>query len=132
MDKQSLLNDVVKLYRLCGKPNFMEGTSVNCEISLNEEVNLLINAIYKQNGDVFGSFKCDGEYIDFTEQKLTIGQNLTFKLNIPVIGHKLFFNDVDDLITKYTGVKKGILPDSFYLIEEDYLTTETNEPEKLV
>ncbi|GAB6140899.1 hypothetical protein JCM14076_16280 [Methylosoma difficile] len=132
MDKQSLLNDVVKLYRLCGKPNFMDGTAVNCEILLNEEVTLLINAIYCQNEDVLGSIKCDGDYIDLPIQELKTGQDLTFRLNIPLIEHKLFFKDIADLITNYTGIKIGKLPESFYLIGEDYLTTEANEPEKLI
>lgn len=131
MDNQSLLNDVVRLYRLCGRPDFRDNASVNCEITCNEEIRLLINNIYQQNNDIFELVKCNETPQSLPLQAAKNNQKLNFTLNIPIIGYKRFFTNVADLISNNTGVKKGILPESFYLLENDYLTNEANEPEKL-
>jgi len=131
MDNQSLLNDVVRLYRLCGKPDFRDNASVNCEIPCNEEIRLLINNIHQQKDDIFELVKCNETPQSLPLQATQNNQKLNFILNIPIIGYKLFFTNIADLISNNTGVKKGILPESFYLLENDYLTTEANEPEKL-
>ena len=131
MDNQALLNDVVKLYRLCGKPDFGDGTSVNCAIVCNEEIRLLINNIHQQKDDIFELVKCNNKAQSLPLQATQDNQTLNFNLNEPTISYKRFFKSVDDLIVSNTGVKKGILPESFYLIENDYLSSEANEPENL-
>jgi len=131
MDNQSLLNDVVKLYRLCCRPDFRDNSSVNCAILCNEEIRLLINNIHQQKDDIFELFKCNEKTQSLPLQAAQNNQRLNFTLNIPIIGYKRFFTNVADLISNNTGVKKGILPESFYLLENDYLTNEANEPEKL-
>lgn len=131
MDNQSLLNDVVKIYRLCGRPDFKDNALVNCEILCDEQIIFLINNIHQKKDDIFESVKCNGSYITLPLQNSQSGQKLQFNLNIPIIGFKLFFLNLDDLITNHTGVKKGELPESFYLLENDYLTTEANEPKQL-
>ncbi len=131
MDNQSLLNGVVKLYRLCSRPDFRDNLSVNCEILCNEEIRLLINNIHQQKDDIFELVKCNEKIQSLPLQAEQNNQRLNFTLNIPIIGYKRFFTNVADLISNNTGVKKGILPESFYLLENDYLTNEVNEPEKL-
>lgn len=132
MDNTSLLIDVVNLYRQCGKPDFRDGISVNCEILCNEEIRLLINNIDQKQNDIIELVKCNDSPQTLPLQSSVNNQNLKFSLNSPAIeGYKRFFKNVDDLITKNTGVKKGKLPELFYLIEDDYLSTEVNEPEKI-
>lgn len=132
MDNLSLLNDVVNLYRQCGNPDFGDNASVNCEILCNEEIRLLINNIHQKNDAVIELVKCSALPQSLPLQSSVNNQNVQFTLNSPSIdGYKRFFKNVDDLITKNTGVKKGKLPELFYLLENDYLTTEANEPEKL-
>ncbi|WP_036253648.1 hypothetical protein [Methylobacter sp. BBA5.1] len=132
MDNQSLLSDVVKLYRLCGKPDFNGNSSVNCEILYNEEVRSLINNVYQQKDDILELFSCNENAQSLPLPEIQNNSKLRFTLNLPFIGgFKRFFSNVSDLISNHTGVKKGLLPDAFYLIENDYLTSEINEPEKL-
>lgn len=132
MDNQSLLADIVNLYRQCGKPDFRDSSSASCEILCNEEIRLLINNIYQQKDNIFDLIKCNESPQSLPLQPFVNSQNIKFTLNPPIIGgYKRFFKDINDLITNHTGVKKGKLPDSFYLLKNDYLTTEENEPEKL-
>lgn len=132
MDNKSLLIDVVNLYRQCGKPGFKDSASVNCDILYTEETILLINKIHQNQSDVIELVKYNDSPQNLPLQPSVNTQSLKFSLNYPTIeGYKRFFKNVDDLITKNTGVKKGKLPELFYLIEDDYLSTEANEPEKL-
>ncbi|QPK62541.1 hypothetical protein IVG45_17050 [Methylomonas sp. LL1] len=132
MGSLSLLSNVVKLYRLCGKPDFNGNSSVNCEILYDEEVRLLINKIYQQKDDILELVSCNESAQSLPIPETQNNPKLKFTLNFPIIsGFKRFFLNVDDLISHHTGVKKGLLPDEFYLIENDYLTGEVDEPEKL-
>ncbi|MGZ4956797.1 MAG: hypothetical protein ACXV8Q_16970, partial [Methylobacter sp.] len=123
MDNQSLLADIVNLYRQCGKPDFRDSSSASCEILCNEEIRLLINNIYQQKDDIFDLIKCNESPQSLPLQPSVNSQNIKFTLNPPIIGgYKRFFKDINDLITNHTGVKKGKLPESFYLLKNDYLT----------
>jgi hypothetical protein len=132
VDNQLLLNDVVNLYRLCGKPDFADDTSVHCEIVCSQEDILLINNIHHKKDDIIELVRSNESHISLPLQPSVNGQTVKFTLNAPLIdGYKRFFKNVDDLISNHTGVKKGILPESFYLLENDYLAGEENEPEQL-
>jgi hypothetical protein len=132
MGNQLLLNDVVNLYRKCGKPDFCDNTSVQCEVACNNEVISLINNIHQKKDGIIELVKSNGSPVSLPLQPTVNGQTVKFTLNVPLLdGSNRFFKNVEDLISNHTGVKKGILPDSFYLLKNDYLVGEKNEPEQL-
>lgn len=129
MSNQALLSDIVSLYRKSTKSSLNEDCA-NCKITLNSELISSINSIFKRKDGVIENLKCNDSAVYLPLDIKNNGTVLQFRLIFPVIKFRRFFNNLEDLISHQTGIKKGKIPDAFYLIEEDYLNSEANEPEK--
>lgn len=112
--------DVVTLYREAERPALDAGrfafvgvatASLRAAISRCESL-----------GDTFGRFE-DGP--DWS------GDSVEFSWIVSANEHGRFFENVSDLVDRSQSLSQGKRPQNFYLIEEDYFSTEADVPEQL-
>ncbi|WP_299230981.1 hypothetical protein [uncultured Halomonas sp.] len=56
-------------------------------------------------------------YIDIHTKNASF---VDFEFSLPGGGQAAFYNNIGELVERFSGVSKGVLPDSFYLIEENW------------
>lgn len=128
MNNQDLLSEIVSLYRESYHSS-IDDSSSECKLTLNNSLISKINNI-NENDEIISRLKCAGKTISLPLGNDKEGTEIHFTLDFPVMKFRRFFKNLEDLIDHQTGIKKGKIPDAFYLLEEDYLSGEQNQPEK--
>ena len=125
------LESVVKLYRISGKPEF-NGSSFSSEIKFKENREL-IELLFDPRSNL-GSFK-DTEVDDndiFTLEDLPQHvENFKFTFNVTQGSAEKFYKSKSDFITINT-LKKGEIPDRFYIVEDDFFSQDAYKPSYII
>lgn len=115
-----MIEKIVRLYRLLGKPPFDDSCSFVTDVEKSPELLAQLDEL----GQVDSSF---GRYV-YRERGGTIRIDVTLPQNSE--GH--FFKSTQHFIENTASLKKGVLRKNFYIVDLDYLCTEDNPPEAIV
>ena len=118
------LSDVVDIYRKSGKPPSSKA-GFTATLVASEEIITLIKKIVQTNDNYqIEEILLDGNDIEVEE--LTVSESkLTIEFDLGSNIHH--FQNIDQLVSKSSGIKKGELPIEFYLFDEDIYYQEGND-----
>lgn len=114
--------NVVRLYRLCGRPIWSAG-AFSYEGPASTEIDAAIAACSEAELHRFGGFDGDVER--------RADGTIEFTFNTPANERGRFFASVDAFVLEAKAVSAGALPDAFYLVDSDYLSGEKDPPPRL-
>lgn len=113
------LSEIVKLYRVVGKPSVRNG-SFSAVVPWASDVIDLVNFIRKENDRCFDEILIDGSEYLSSDHLPNSGTSVEFDFKLPQQSSSQFYDSVEHLIERAPDVSKGSLPDEFYIIYEDY------------
>lgn len=99
---------VIELYRRSGRPPIKNGSFEYSGPSDDYFISIVERA--KNLSDKYG-------YIEVHARDVS---HVDFEFSLPGGGQSAFYRNIDELIERFSRVSKGALPDSFYLIEENW------------
>ncbi|EFD0700824.1 hypothetical protein DFZ98_20760 [Escherichia coli] len=119
---------IVNLYRLSSYPHF-DGAKFSARIAYNADVKSLFKRILNPTfqAGTADEIEVDGhliyDYEDFPEK----GNFLTYSFKISQGSANRFYKNKNEFV-KINTLKKGIMPEYFYIIEDDFYSLETPKP----
>lgn len=125
---------VVELYRLSSKPSF-DGRSFSATVELNTNILNLVNSLVAAR-NAYGCFEdieINGNLVDEDElNTITIaaGNILSYTFIPPKNGAERFYDTVVDFLS-INSLKKGLIPENYYIIDEDFYSQDTTKPFKI-
>ncbi|BBO61767.1 hypothetical protein [Serratia marcescens] len=125
---------VVELYRLSSKPSF-DGRSFSATVELNTNILNLVNSLVATR-NAYGCFEdieINGNLVDEDElNTITIaaGNILSYTFIPPKNGAERFYDTVVDFLS-INSLKKGLIPENYYIIDEDFYSRDTTKPFKI-
>lgn len=125
------LYSVVDLYRKSGRPDFND-REFSATLPYTSEILELICSL-RDGGAAWGSFEdieVDEESIN-DQQKLPLsGKEINFSFVLAMNKAERFYKNIKELLNIFS-LKKGELPSKYYLVEDDYYSTESIEPKEI-
>ncbi|MDH0055730.1 hypothetical protein [Pantoea ananatis] len=125
------LADVIKLYRISGKPIF-DGISFSGKIKFNENRRLIVS-LYEHYSH-FGSFKdivVDGIDIFSPEDLPNSGEEIHYTFKINQGSAERFYPTKSEFIS-INSLKKGEIPSSYYIVSDDYCPQDQSKPDYII
>lgn len=114
-----MIDKIVRLYRLLGKPPLDDSCSFVTEVEKSPE---LLSQL-EELGQVDPSF---GRY-DYRER----GGSIRIDVTLPQNSEGHFFESTQHFIENTASLKKGVLRKNFYIVDLDYLSSEDNPPDAI-
>lgn len=118
---------VVELFRLSNHPDF-DGDKFSASLDCSTTTKSLFEKLFNINSQ-YGSLddvEVDGiscyEIADFPET----GKNLTFTFKVNQGSANRFYKNRSDFVKIHT-LKKGVMPDFYYIVEDNYYSTDTHK-----
>ncbi|EKS7783467.1 hypothetical protein ACOGYQ_000185 [Edwardsiella piscicida] len=126
---------VVELYRASSKPAF-DGRSFSATVALNDKIKQLIFSLAKSNraAGYFEDVDIDGEFIDDDELENILNftsKNISYTFVTPRNSAERFYMCIDDFLCINT-LKKGIIPEHFYISSEDFYSLDEKKPSAII
>lgn len=126
------LETVVELYRISGKPSY-DGMGFSATVPFTKSVNDLIIEIANECNH-YGRF----EYIEIDDIEWSAGttypnsgEEINFSFTTNNSSAEKFYISKKEFLSANI-LKKGIMPLSFYIVQDDYISTSDNAPEYII
>lgn len=135
MTQMADFSTVVELYRLSSRPSF-DGRCFSAIIPLDDNIINLIRSITNARG-AFGRFEdieINGETIDeddLATHSCSSGDKISFDFKTPKNGAERFYTTTEDFLST-NSLKKGIIPDDYYIVEYDFHSKENAKPPLII
>lgn len=122
------LETLVKIYRSVGRPDISNGTfEFNC--TLTGELHLLVKNLFRDSEELIDHLTIDTDEPTCVEDIRQDGQ-IDCVIRIPTSTAERFFKSIRDFI-KFRSLLKGELPRLFYIVDEDYFSSDSIENRKI-
>ncbi|MBQ0266757.1 hypothetical protein [Providencia huaxiensis] len=126
------IEDIVNLYRAAGRPIW---SNRRFKISVNycESVHDLISKLYDSSITILDEVVFDGKLycIGESDEIPTTWSHVELTCIPPSRSENKFYSNVDDLLST-DSVKKGTLPNSYYLVDIDYYSNDNKKPDEIL
>ncbi|WP_319548084.1 hypothetical protein [Desulfogranum marinum] len=116
------LETLVNAYRSVGRPNILNGTfEFNC--ALTSELSLLVKDLFRESKELIDHLSIDGEEPTCIED-IRQNREIDCVIRTPTNTAERFFKSIRELI-EFRTLLKGDLPRSFYIVDEDYFSSDS-------
>lgn len=124
------LSKLVELYRITGKPA-VNDEAFSASIPWSTDVVAALDAV-RNDDRCLDELLVDGTEYFPSDRLPSNGFTIAFECKLPQQSSSRFYQSIENLVDESPDISKGVLPDEFYLISENYYSAEdSSKPTKL-
>ena len=122
------LSSVVELYRACNRPPLADG-EFECVTEFSP-IRECVQRVRKSGSGDFRHLFVDGEEV-LTDPLPERGQQIEFCVRLRTNSSNTFHPSLAELLEIEPRISRGVVPDDFYLVDEDFYSADQVQPSKV-